>query len=147
MDVDPDALVDSSEKAIRYVEIFAAYVLVLLFAVGVFDLLLTIAGLVRTGRITDPDAVVGLIDTVLLLFIIVEVYQTAVAYYRDRSVVQVVIVAGIIAISRKVITFRPDQAASKMDALLEAGALAVLLFVLVGALYLLRTTPNTERIE
>jgi uncharacterized membrane protein (DUF373 family) len=147
MDVDPDTLVERSEEAIQYVEIFAAYVLVALFAVGVFDLLLTIAGLVRTGRITDPNAVVDLIDTVLLLFIIVEVYQTAVAYSRERSVVRVVVVAGIIAISRKVITFRPDQAASKADALMEAGALAVLLLVLVGALYLIRTTPNTETIE
>lgn len=35
MDVDPDALVEFSERTTRYVEIVAAYVLVLLFAVGV----------------------------------------------------------------------------------------------------------------
>lgn len=142
--MDPDSLVDYSEVAIHYIEVFAAYVLVALFAVGVFDLLLTIGDLVRSGRITDPSAVVGLIDTVLLLFIIVEIYQTAVAYTREKSVVRVVIIAGIIAISRKVITFRPDQASSEMGALLEAVALAVLLFVLVGSLYLIRTTPESN---
>jgi uncharacterized membrane protein (DUF373 family) len=145
--MDPESLVEYSERTIRYVEAFAAYVLVGLFAIGVFDLLLRIADLVRTGEITDPNAVVGLIDTVLLLFIIVEIYQTAVAYIRDESVVRVVIVAGLIAIARKIITFRPETAASSSDAFFEAAALTVLLGVLVVALYLIRTTANPNTIE
>lgn len=133
--------------AIRYLEIFAAYVLVGLFAIGVFDLLLTIAELVRSGEITDPNAVVDLIDTALLLFITVERYQRAVAYTRAESVVRVVVVAGVIAISRKVITVRPDQAASSTDALLEARVLTLLLAVLVMSRSLIRTTAGENTIE
>jgi len=146
--MDYDDLVAPSEQAIRLVEIVAAYILVGLFAVGVLDLLLQIAGAVatsvRTGGevgITDPNVVVGFIDTALLLFIIVEIYQTVVAYTREESVVRIVIIAAIIAVSRKIISFRPGDAVGTDD-LLFAGSFGLLLLVLVVALYVLRTTEE-----
>jgi uncharacterized membrane protein (DUF373 family) len=146
--MDYDELVAPSEQAIRLVEIAAAYILVGLFAVGVLDLLLQIAGAVatsvRTGGevgITDPNVVVGFIDTALLLFIIVEIYQTVVAYTREESVVRIVIIAAIIAVSRKVISFRPGDTVGTED-LLFAASFGLLLLVLVVALYVLRTTEG-----
>lgn len=85
----------------------------------------------RSSRITDPNDVVGPIDTAILLFTIVEIHQTAVVYIREKSVVRVV----IIATSRRVITFRPDQASSETGALRDAAAPGGLLFVLVGSLH------------
>jgi uncharacterized membrane protein (DUF373 family) len=145
--MDPETLVEYSERSIRYVEIFAAYLLVVLFAVGVFDLVLLIGETFLDGSITDPETVIQFIDIFLLLFIIVEVYQTAVAYTQSRSVLRVVILAGVIAISRKIITFRPETFPSYTDALINAASLALLLAVLVGALYLIRQTPNPDDIE
>jgi len=145
--MDPETLVGYSERAIRYIEIFAAYILVGLFAIGVFDLVLRIGERFLDGSITDPETVVGLLDTVLLLFIIVEVYRTAVAYTRSESVLRVVILASVIAISRKIITFRPETYPTYTDALLNAAALSLLLAVLIGALYLIRRTPNPDDIE
>jgi uncharacterized membrane protein (DUF373 family) len=139
MDVDDHVRI--TERLIQAVEIVAAYVLVLLFAVGVFDLGLNIFDLVRTGAITQTSEVIALIDTVLLLFIIVEIYQTVVAYTREESVVRIVIITGIIAVTRRVISFHPDDHAA-MEALLTSAGFAVLLAVLVGALYIVRKTPT-----
>lgn len=139
MDVDDHVRI--TERLIQSVEIVAAYVLVLLFAVGVFDLGLNIFDLVRTGAITQTSEVIALIDTVLLLFIIVEIYQTVVAYTREESVVRIVIITGIIAVTRRVISFHPDDHAA-MEALLTSAGFALLLAVLVGALYIVRKTPT-----
>ncbi|PSQ45943.1 hypothetical protein BRD17_00265 [Halobacteriales archaeon SW_7_68_16] len=125
-----DELVNVSERLIQGVELIAAYVLVGLFAVGVFDLGLQIYGLVQTGGIFDPNGVVGLIDSVLLLFIIVEVYQTIVAYTkqtRQQDIVRIVIYAGIIAMVRKVIVFRTSEYDALADALTAAASYALIL--------------------
>jgi len=80
----------ASETLIRYVEVVAALVIVVLFAIGVFDLGLQIFQSALDGAITDPLVVVGFIDTALLLFIIVEVYQTVVAYTQESDTRRIV---------------------------------------------------------
>jgi len=141
-----DRLVSISEVLLGGVEIVAAYVLVVLFAIGVFDLTLQIVQRTMDGAITDPLVVVGFIDTALLLFIIVEVYQTVVAYAQEsetREIVQLVAYTGIIAMVRKIIIFRTEVFDDKFDALLTAGSYALLLLVLGVLLYVERTTRQT----
>ena len=136
-----DGVVERSESIIRGIEVVAAYVLVILFAIGVFDLSLQIGQQALTPNIFDPEVVVGFIDTALLLFIIVEVYQTVVAYTRrdeTRQIVRLVLYTGIIAIVRKVIVFRTDTFATKTDAILTAGSYAVILLALGALLYVER---------
>lgn len=119
-----------SEELIRYVEVVAALVIVVLFAIGVFDLGLQILMSALSGRITDPLVVVGFIDTALLLFIIVEVYQTVVAYTQEsdtRRIVRLVIYTGVIAMVRKAIIFRTGEYGSEQAALLAAAAYTLLL--------------------
>ncbi|MFW6458689.1 MAG: hypothetical protein ACOCY6_04655, partial [Halodesulfurarchaeum sp.] len=65
---------------VQVVELAAAGLFALLFGIGVIDLAYQIALTVPTGAITDPFVVIGFIETGLLLLIIVEVYQTVVAY-------------------------------------------------------------------
>ncbi|QDX40057.1 phosphate-starvation-inducible PsiE family protein [Salarchaeum sp. JOR-1] len=139
--MDVDRFTATSETALRALEVVAAYVLVGLFAIGVFDLGLSILQLAQTGELTETSAVVALIDDVLLLFIVVEIYQTVVAYAREESVVRIVIVAGVIAVARKIIVFQPTEYGIPEAAYVAAGY-AVLLAVLVGALYVVRTTPR-----
>jgi uncharacterized membrane protein (DUF373 family) len=141
---DLDRFVAPSETVIRAIEILAAYLLVGLFGIGVVDLLISIFELVRTGVIFDPDegidAILTVIDKALLLFIIVELYQTVVAYSREESVTRIVIVAGLIAVARKIISFRPGDFES-LDALfVNAAAFALLLLVLVVAYYVVQKT-------
>lgn len=64
------------EQFVHAVEVAAAAIFALLFAIGVVDLGLQIVDSVQRGRITNPKMVVDIIDTGLLLLIIVEVYQT-----------------------------------------------------------------------
>ena len=77
-------------------------------------------------------------DTGLLLLIIVEVYQTVLAYLEENStrvIVQLVIYTGVIAMVRKAIIFRTGEYATVQDALLAAGAYAIIIFALVGLLF------------
>ena len=133
-----------SEELIRYVEVIAAMVLVLLFAIGVFDLGLQIFQSAISGRITDPLIVVGFIDTALLLFIIVEVYQTVVAYTQEsetRRIVRLVIYTGVIAMVRKAIIFRTGEYSDEGSALMAAGSYTLLI---IGLAVLLIVERRTE---
>ena len=134
-----DRFVHRSEQLLQAVEMVAALVLVALFAIGVFDLGLQILGEIRSGDISDPLVVIGFIDTALLLFIIVEVYQTVIAYAQSddtANILRLVIFTGVIALVRKAIVFRAGEYNTPGDALLVAGSyglltltLALLLFV------------------
>jgi uncharacterized membrane protein (DUF373 family) len=125
------------DSFIHAVELIAAAVFALLFAIGVVDLILQIVESVRIGNITDPQVVIGFIDTGLLLLIIVEVYQTVVAYTREsdtRVIVRLVIYTGVIAMVRKIIIFRTSEYETALDSILVAGAYAIIIVALVGLL-------------
>lgn len=126
-----------TEGFIHYVELVAAALFALLFAIGVVDLSLQIVQATMSGRITDPLVVIGFIDTGLLLLIIVEVYQTVIAYTREndtRQIVRLVVYTGVIAMVRKAIIFRTDEYSTTQDALFAAIAYAAIIAGLVGLL-------------
>lgn len=107
-----DTVVEYIDRFVHGTELSAAAIFALLFAVGVFDLALQIAEETLSGEITDPDVVIGIIDTGLLLLIIVEVYQTVIEYARrteTERIVRLIIYTGIIAMVRKVIIFRTSD--------------------------------------
>jgi uncharacterized membrane protein (DUF373 family) len=128
---------DVTNRFINAAELVAAAVFALLFAIGVVDLIIQIAGAVQSGRITDPLVVISFIDTGLLLLIIVEVYETVIAYTEQsdtRRIVRLVIYTGVIAMVRKIIIFRVGEYPAPQDALYAAVAYTVLIFGLVGLL-------------
>jgi len=125
-------------RFVRVVELAAASVFAVLFAIGVVDLSLQIVGAGMSGAITDPLVVIGFIDTGLLLLIIVEVYQTVVAYIQEddtRRIVRLVIYTGVIAMVRKAIIFRTGEYASGREALFAAVSYTVIIAGLVALLY------------
>lgn len=133
--------IDLSERFIRGIEVIVAYLLVILFAAGTVDIGIGIIQLFLTGRILQPDSVIMLLDHVLLLlFIIVELHQTIIAYSggADRiEIVTTVVYAGVIAMVRKTILFRTSDYPGLIAALTAAGSytlslvgLAVILLVL-----------------
>lgn len=146
MDDEFGRYVQPSERLMRILEVVAAYIIVGLFALGLFDFVRQIVVLTLAGELQDPTAVVGLIDTVLLLFIIVEIFRTVVAYSREESVVRIVIIAAIIAVSRKIISFRPGDSPGTSE-LIFAATFAILLIALVIALYVVRTTEQDAAAE
>jgi len=140
--------VELSERVIRGIEIAAAFVLVVLFGIGVLDLSGQIVAAVLDGTISDPLVVVGFIDTALLLFIIVEVYQTVVAYVRSndtRQIVRLVILTGVIALVRKAIVFRTGEYSSEQAALTAAVAYTLLIAGLALLLYVSQSTMTVQQ--
>jgi len=122
----------------RWLVLTTGYFVLILFVIGVFDLLLGLYELLWTGQFTDPIAVVGLLETVLLLLIIIEVHRTLLAYARQEPVVRIVIGAAIIAVAREVISFRVEAFEGGDGSLAAAAALALLLIALVVAYVLVR---------
>jgi uncharacterized membrane protein (DUF373 family) len=126
-----------TDRFVHGVEMAAATVFALLFAIGVVDLGIQIVDTVRSGAITDPTVVISFIDTGLLLLIIVEVYQTVLAYVREsepRRIVRLVIYTGVIAMVRKAIIFRTGEYGTTQDALFAAVSYAVIILGLVALL-------------
>ncbi|MEF8852126.1 MAG: phosphate-starvation-inducible PsiE family protein [Haloarculaceae archaeon] len=139
-----------TDTFIHGVELAAATVFALLFAIGVVDLGLQIVSAIANGTITDPNVVIGFIDTGLLLLIIVEVYQTVVAYTQEsdtRRIVRLVIYTGVIAMVRKAIIFRTGEYASEQQALLAAVAYTIIILGLVALLFVERVygEPSTAQ--
>ncbi|MBB6646321.1 phosphate-starvation-inducible PsiE family protein [Halobellus ruber] len=141
-------IVDQMDGVVNIIEVAAGALFALLFAIGVFDLGLQIAEATLSGTITDPNIVIGFIDVGLLLLIIVEVYQTVVAYIREndtRRIVRLVIYTGVIAVVRKVIIFRTSEYSTTQDALIVAIAYGILALGLVALLYVDRRTSKVTR--
>jgi uncharacterized membrane protein (DUF373 family) len=126
----------------QWLVLAVAYFTLVLFLIGVFDLVLSLWELISSGNFTDPVAVIGLLDTVLLLLILVEVHRTLIAYARDEPVVQTVVGAAIIAIAREIISFRIRDFETPGDALTAAGGFGILLIGLVVAYFVVRYTET-----
>jgi uncharacterized membrane protein (DUF373 family) len=132
--------IDLSERFIRGIEVIVAYLLVVLFAVGAVDIGLGIVQLFLTGRILQPDSVIVLLDRVLLLFIIVELHQTVIAYSGGAErieIVTTVVYAGVIAMVRKAILFRTSDYPDLIAALTAAGSYTLILVGLAVILLVL----------
>jgi uncharacterized membrane protein (DUF373 family) len=133
-----ERVAEATDHLVHVVEVAAATVFAVLFAIGVADLAWQIVESARSGAITDPLVVIGFIDTGLLLLIIVEVYQTVLAYVREsntRRIVRLVIYTGVIAMVRKAIIFRTGEYQTELDALAAAGSYTLIILGLVALLF------------
>ncbi len=143
MRVELSDVTEPSGMAMRWLVLLAAYFLLLLFVIGVFDLLVGLYDLMTSGEFTDPRSVVELLNSVLLLLIIVEVHRTLVAYVREEPLIRIVIGAAIIAIAREIISFRVSGFDTPEAALTAAGSFALLLVALILAYIVVwRTGPG-----
>ncbi|WP_423997852.1 phosphate-starvation-inducible PsiE family protein [Halorubrum trapanicum] len=147
MEFDLDDAADPAARAMEWLVLGAAYFLLLLFLIGVFDLFVSLYRLLAAGDFTDPEEVVRLLDSVLLLLIIVEVHRTLVAYARGQPVLRIVVSAAIIAVSRRVISFRLEDYGGGNEALLAAAALGVLVITLTAGYFLLDRVSVPGRLE
>lgn len=137
------------DRFVHGIELAAATVFAILFAVGVLDLVFKILDAVGSGRISEPLVVVRFIDTGLLLLIIVEVYETVLAHVEQndtRRVVRLVIYTGVIAMVRKAIIFRTGEYATVQDAMFAAGSYSVILLTLVALLFVERVYGGDSRL-
>ncbi|MFB6116095.1 MAG: phosphate-starvation-inducible PsiE family protein [Candidatus Nanosalina sp.] len=137
-------LAERAEKAMNYLQLAVAYILLILFAVAVYDLALMLFEHFVTGQIFEPVNVISILETALLLFLIVEVFRTSVAHLEGLAVLPLVIDVAIIGVARSLITYRVEAYASKMDALLAGASYSLILLVLVGAFYIVHRQKRKE---
>jgi len=142
-----DSVSTVTDAFVHAIELVAAAVFAVLFGIGVVDLILQIITAVQNGSITNPERVIGFIDTGLLLLIIVEVYRTVIAYTQEsdtQPIVRLVIYTGVIAMVRKVIIFRTSEYSGELEALYVAGSYTIIIAGLIGLLLVERV--YTDRV-
>jgi Phosphate-starvation-inducible E. len=138
----PD-LIQPSEDVMQWLVLGATYILLVLFLIGVVNLVVGLYELIISGSFTDPAEVILLLDTVLVLLIIVEVHRTLLAYARQEPVIQIVVGAGIVAVAREVISFQVQDFSDTQSALAAAASLGVLILTLVVAYFIVRRIEPT----
>lgn len=121
------------QKAVHLIETVVALLLVVLALLGVIDIVVSLIAALRvTGHLT-PAGIAQVLDAVLIVFIVLELFSIAVAYLQHRNVIGTVMEAGLVAAVRKLVVYE-----SGTDALAKAFALAVLILAIGITWFLLR---------
>lgn len=139
------------EGTVTFLQTVIAASLVVLLLLGVVNLGITIVASLTTFGATDPTGIISLIrsaiDIVLYLFVVVELYKTIVAYVESKSVVVAVIHAGLIAVVRQIIIFKPDEYGAT-EAITIAGVYVLLLVaLLIGFWVVHREIESADELE
>lgn len=138
---------DLFDRGVVLLQMVIAALLVALLVLGVVALSSNLVEAVLAREILDLSAMLGVInstiDIILYLFIIVELYRTIIAYVDAKNVVLAVVHAGLIAVVRQIITFKPADY-SPQEALAIAGVYTVLLIPLLAGFLVVHRETGAE---
>lgn len=130
-----ERIVAAANRVVTWLETVVAAVLVLMVGLGLVVLGFQFyAVFVHDFPSIGVDAIINVLDVVLIIFIVIELFNIAIAYMQHRSVVPTVLEAALVAVARKLVVFE----ASAGTALSEAAGLAIMLIAIAVAWYLLR---------
>lgn len=142
------AFTERLEKTVTGLQSGIALFLVVVLVVGVINLVATFIQAALAVELLGYKNATGLISTtidiVLYLFIVIELYRTIIAYVAAESVVKAVVHAGIIAVIRQIIIFKPGELGSPLDALMTAGIYLLLLLGLFIGFFLVHRQDDLE---
>jgi uncharacterized membrane protein (DUF373 family) len=125
--------IENLNRIVVYIEAAVTALLVLLAALGVVDIVIKMLEVTRADGFMTPEGITRTIDTVLIVFIVIELIRIAVAYMQHKNVIGTVLEAGLVAVVRKLVIFEST------DHMLEkAVALSVLILAVGITWYLLR---------
>lgn len=122
------------DKIVLVIEVIVAATLVVLALMSLWALISTIFGILSAGQLLERSLFIKTVSIVLEVFILVELFRIALAYMNHKNVVPTVLEAALVAVARKFVMF---ETASGSESLMSAGALALLLFTVALAWYLL----------
>jgi len=114
--------IDTINKIVVYIEGAVTGLLVVLAALGVVDIVIKMLEVTRADGFMTPEGITRTIDTVLVVFIVIELIRIAMAYMQHKNVIGTVLEAGLVAVVRKLVIFE-----SGPDMLEKAIALAILI--------------------
>lgn len=139
------------DEAVTILQATLAFVLVAVLLIGVINLVATFIQAARAFELLGYKNAIGLISTtidiVLYLFIVIELFRTIIAYVEAESVVRAVIHAGLIAVVRQIIIFKPSDADSTEQALMLASIYLILLVGLLLGFYLVHRMEEDMEAE
>lgn len=121
------------DRIVLSIEGVVTALLTLLAALGVIDIVIKMLEVTRAEGFMSPEGITRTIDTVLVVFIVIELIRIALAYMSHHDVVGTVLEAGLVAVVRKLVIFE-----SSADMLPKALALSALILAVAVAWYLLR---------
>ena len=125
------------ESAMSLLEWAVAVILLLLTAWGVAGLAyLIVMTALKSPLSLNGTIYIQIIDAVLVVFIVVELFRIAVAYIRHHDVVPTVMEAALVAVARKVLIIEPTLPSSEL--LSKSLGLGVLMLSIGIVWYLLR---------
>jgi uncharacterized membrane protein (DUF373 family) len=127
------------EIAIAVLERVLAAVLLLLIAFAVIGLVVDGFHRIAAHGYLGMEDVLHLVEHVLTLFILIELFAIAMAYLRSRRVIRTVLEASLVAVARKLIAFEPTDANFGRGVTLAALFLAV-----AAAWWFLRRSRQSE---
>ena len=142
------AVTDRLDQAVSTLQTAIALLLVVVLAIGVVNLVSTFVqaatALELLGYKNATTLISTTIDIVLYLFIVIELYRTIIAYVEAESVVKAVVHAGLIAVVRQIIIFKPGDASTAGDALTTAAVYVILLLALLVGFFLVHRHGDLE---
>lgn len=127
--------VDALERAI-------ALLLVVIAALGAVDLVVEMFNAVSDKGYLTPDSILRVLDSVLVVFIVIELFNIALAYMKRKNVIATVMEAGLVAVVRKLVIFETNADASYV--LMKAAALGILILAIGLTWFLLRRSGVCE---
>ena len=126
-------------RVVLYIEGAVTVLLVVLAALGVVDIVLKMLEVTRADGFMTPEGITRTIDTVLVVFIVIELIRIAVSYMRHENVIGTVLEAGLVAVVRKLVIFESGE-----GMLEKAIALAILILAVGVTWYLLQRGRVSE---
>ena len=124
--------IDTINRVVLYIEGAVTVLLVILAGLGAVDVVIKMLEVTRADGFMTPEGITRTIDTVLIVFIVIELIRIAIAYMQHENVIGTVLEAGLVAVVRKLVIFE-----SGPDMLEKAIALAVLILAVGITWYLL----------
>lgn len=121
------------ERIVHLVETVVGMLLVVMAVIGTIDVVIQMVRLFDAEGFLTPEGITRVLDTVLVVFIVVELFNIALAYLQRRNVVPIVLEAGLVAVVRKLVVFESSGAYLE-----KAAALAMLILAVGVTWYLLR---------
>lgn len=108
-------------RAIWWIEILSIVLLVILSVIAFFTFGHVASTILTSPQRFTPEGLAGLLDIVLLVFIMIELLNIALAFLEGRRVILTVFEAVLVAVARKIIA--SGTGVMEFD---KAGALAVI---------------------
>lgn len=137
-------LAEKMERVMDYLQLIVVFILVIIFGIAVYDLGLELYQLIITGQFYEPISLIGILETALLLFLIVEVFRTSVAHLEGLKVLPLVVDVAIIGIVRSIITFRLSDFQNMNEAVLASLAYAIILSVLIASFFIVHRQQRKD---